>query len=103
MTLRTGAQFSRLPPPPLFSLPFFSDRKEEGRKQSLVINLREGGKTIVKRRRKGIKRGRKPFISSDWNLKVISSGQDLETNTDQKKHSTTTTTRWWSMSMWREQ
>ena len=67
--------------PPLF----FSDRKEEGRKQSLVINLREGGKTIVKRRRKGIKRGRKPFISSHWNPKVISSGQDLETNTTTRR------------------
>ena len=98
----------RVYPPPLF----FSDRKEEGRKQSLVINLREGGKTIVKKRRKGIKRGRKPFISSHQNPKVISSGQDLEANTTtrrrtqhyyKKKHSTTTTTRWWSMSMWREQ
>ena len=68
-----------------------------------MINLREGGKTIVKRRRKGIKRGRKPFISSHWNSKVISSGQDLETNTDQKKHSATTTTRWWNLSILREQ
>ena len=51
--------------PPLFSLPFFSYRKEEGRKQSIVINLREGAKTIDKKKRKGIRRGRKPFISRD--------------------------------------
>jgi hypothetical protein len=30
-----------------------------------VINLREGAKTIDKKRRKGIRRGRKPFISRD--------------------------------------
>ena len=80
MTTRARRAILALTPPP-----FFSDRKGEGRKQSLVINLREGGKTIVKRRRKGIKRGRKPFISSDWNLKVISSGQDLETNTGTRR------------------
>jgi hypothetical protein len=37
-----------LTPPPLFS-----DRKEEGRKQSTVINLREGAKPLLKEGERG--------------------------------------------------
>ena len=32
---------------------FFSDRKEEGRKQSIVINLREGAKPLLKEGERG--------------------------------------------------